>query len=125
MKQATGIGMVSAVGAVSYFLDLGFQIPPGGDGLHYFATFGAIGGFGIGGVFAKRIASVSLGLLGFIIFLILFFGSAAALAYMLLISVGASPGPWLIVYLSMLLTLTFFCLGALLPLAGISFSAVH
>jgi hypothetical protein len=122
MKVA-GITIAAFVGGISYFLGIGFQIPPGVEGFRFFATIGGIAGFSVGSVIAKRIASFRIFLLGTLTFAILLVGSAAALTYMLLIATGAAPGIALTIWLALLLTLTFFCLGALLPLAGLSFSA--
>jgi hypothetical protein len=123
MKEVAGITIAAFVGGISYFLGLGFQIPPGGEGFRFFATFGGIAGFGVGSVLAKRIASYRILQLGILTFVIMLAGSAAALSYMLLIATGAAPGIALTVWLALLLTITFFCLGAVLPLAGLSFSA--
>jgi hypothetical protein len=124
MKQAAGLTLAGFVGGVSYFLGLGFEIPNGCDGFRFFATFGAIAGFGIGGVFGKRAAGYKIKTLGFTILAVLIVGFAAALLYMLILEVGAAaPGPLLVVELAMLLTVAFLCLGALLPLAGLSFAS--
>jgi hypothetical protein len=120
--EITGIAISSFVGGVSYFISMGFTLPPGGEGLKYLATFGAISGFGIGSVLTKRAKSYPLFRLGLASFINLLVGGAAAITYMIMIAVGAIAGALLFAVLAFLLSVAFFCLGLALPLAGLSFS---
>ena len=120
MNQVANTVISGLVGVASYFLGLGFNIPPGGEGFHFFATFAAIAGFGVGSVFSQRAASYRLVWLGITILVVLLIGLACALGYMLL-QLHAVAGPRIFIWLALLLTGTFFCLGAVLPLAGVSF----
>jgi hypothetical protein len=120
MKGVLGVALSALSGAVSYFLSLGFVFPPGAEGFHFFATFGAISGFGVGSVFASRVGGFSLVRLGVLMAVNLLVGSSTALIYMMLVSTGAIAGHF--VLFSILLSITFFCLGISLPLAGITFA---
>jgi hypothetical protein len=123
-KAIKGVAISSVVGGVSYFLSLGFILPPGADWFRFLATFGAIAGFGVGNVVAERAANLSLIVLGLLIFGDLAVGCTTAVLYMLIVG-GGTPGPGLVTELAALLTVTFFCLGVALPLAGVSFTAAH
>ena len=93
--EVTGVAISAFVGGVSYFISLGFTFPPGGGGLKYLATFGAISGFGIGSVLTKRAKSYPLFRLGLASVINLFVGGAAAITYMIMIARGAIAGPML------------------------------
>jgi hypothetical protein len=122
MKEFAAVTLSAFVGGVSYFLTLGFVLPPGAEGFKFFATLGAISGFGLGSVLARRAKSYGLLALGFLGVLNLVVGFAAALGYMLMTALGVISGPYIFFALASLLLLSFFCLGLALPLAGLSFS---
>jgi hypothetical protein len=122
MKSAIGIALSAFVGGVSYFLSLGFVLPPGAEGFRFFATFGAISGFGVGSALASRLKAFSLIGLGLLIAANLLVGWLAAVTFMLMVSTGSIAGLSFFAFLSFLLSVTFFCLGVALPLAGLSFA---
>ena len=120
MKGALGVALSAIAGWVSYFLSLGFVLPPGAEGFHFFAMFGAISGFGVGSVVASRVKGLGLVQLAILMAVNLFVGSGAALIYMSLVSMGMIAGHFAL--FSFLLLVTFFCLGLALPVAGITFA---
>jgi hypothetical protein len=120
MKQTTAVVLVGAVG---YFLGLGFVLPTGAEGFRLFATFGAIAGFGVGGLVAKRAKNFNLPSLIWISILNLLIGFASALGYMVMISLGIVAGVWPFIGLACLLLISFFCLGVAIPLSGLSFGS--
>jgi hypothetical protein len=117
-----GTAISGVVGAVAYFLSLGFPLPPGTEGFKFFAVFGVVCGLAVGNVVAKRGKSYAPIKFGLLVIADLVIGFIAALVYMLLIGTGVNAGATLFVILAMLLAVTFFCLGFALPLAGISFT---
>jgi hypothetical protein len=125
MNRVAGVTLSAVVGGISYFLSLGFDLPPGEDGFRFFATFGGIAGFGVGSIIAKRIENYKLYQIAAGAVIDLIIGSGAAVAYMLLLATGASPGVHLVVLLAGLLSVTFLCIGAILPLAGLSFDRLR
>jgi hypothetical protein len=123
MNKIAGMGVAAFVGGVSYFLSLGFSIPPGGDAFRFFATFGAIAGFSVGSVLEKRLGSFHLFRIFLVVTVALIVGYSAALTYILMTGMNTEAGWQLVTKLTALLTVTFFCLGFMLPLAGLSFTA--
>ena len=121
MGAAAWSTLISVVtGFVGDMLALAFPLPPGAEGFKFFAIFGIICGFGVGGVLSTRARFYRPITLGSLIIIDFVIGFITALWYIYLISVGASTGVRSFVLLAMLLAITFFCFGFVLPLAGIS-----
>ncbi|EIM26670.1 hypothetical protein [Microvirga lotononidis] len=122
MDLMPGTAITAFVGGVSFFVSLVFKIPPGLESFRFFAAFAAMAGYGVGRVLAKRAAGYSLGTLIGIMLVDLAIGSAAALTYVILVETFLAPEMRLVIQLAVLLCVTFFCLGAVLPLAGLRFN---
>jgi hypothetical protein len=122
VKKVAGVTIAGAVGAVGYFLSLGFMLPPGAEGFKFFATFAVISGFAVGSIVAKRAKSYSSLKVGSFVIVNLAVGFSTAVGYMLLMATGANAGIALFILLACFLTVTFFCLGFILSLAGVSLS---
>lgn len=122
MGLSPNTALVAFAGGVGFLVSLAFKIPPGLEGFRFIALFAAMVGCGIGHVLAKRAASYSFGSFVGIMLLDLIIGSAAAIAYLILIETVLNPELWLVVLLASLLCVIFVCVGCVLPLAGLRFN---
>jgi hypothetical protein len=120
-KGITGVSVAAVIGGIGYFLSLGFSLPAGTDSLKYFAVLGAISGFGVGSILAERAKAYGALALGLFTAINLLVGGAAAGFYMVMTGLGIIVGTGTFVGLAFLLSISFFCLGLALPLAGLSF----
>jgi hypothetical protein len=123
MRQITGVGIAGVAGGVSYVLSLGFTLVPGTESFRFYATAAAIAGIAVGSTFARHASRFGPWKTSACIVLVLAVGCLAALYYKLLLNFGATQGFWLLVKLTGLLIIAFFCFGVLISLAGVSISA--